>query len=341
MQLKPIDQQVLVLTGATSGMGLATARLAASLGTRLVLVARDQETLDNLVHELKSRGTDAIGVTADVTVQSEVQRIADRAIEHFGGFDTWVNLAGLTTYGTLDTVDVEDHRQLFEVNYWSVFYGSMVAARHLRKRGGAIINMGSILSDRAVPYQGTYCASKHAIKAFTDSLRMELQAEGAPISVSLIKPSSMDTPLRHHGKNYMTKEPENPPPAYDPMLTARAILHCAQHPQRDVAVGGGGKLITVLSNLAPGLADRFMARTMHRFQSTGNPAGPLSRNSLYRPSGDGRISGGTSPVLKHSPYTQMQLHPKTTAAVLTVGAGLLALAVTGKRKQRPKSLFRD
>lgn len=337
MQLKPIDEQIMVLTGASSGMGLVTARMASERGARLVLVARDEDALAKLADELKGRGREAMHVVADVTQEAEVKKVAEQAIEHFGGFDTWVNLVGLTIYGAMDRVAVEDHRRLFETNYWSVFYGSLEAAKHLRQRGGAIINMGSILSDRAVAYQGTYSASKHAIKAFTDVLRMELMHDGAPVSVTLIKPSSMDTPLRHHGKNYLSKEPENPPPAYNPELTAEAILYCAQYPKRDVVVGGGGRLITALAHMAPGVTDFFMAKTMRRVQTTDNPAGPRSRHSLYGPSGDGRERGGTKGALRHSPYTRMQLmRPRSKVAVVAmgVGAGVLGMAIL-RRQRRP------
>ena len=148
--------------------------------------------------------------------------------------------------------------KLFEMNFWGVVYGSLEATKHLQKRGGALINVGSVTSDRALPLQGMYSTSKYAVKGFTDALRMELQAADAPISVTLIKPTSIDTPFPLHAKNYMDEDPTLPPPVYAPEEVAEAILHCAQTPERDVIVGSGGKLISVMGQHAPQLADKAM-----------------------------------------------------------------------------------
>jgi NAD(P)-dependent dehydrogenase (short-subunit alcohol dehydrogenase family) len=161
---------------------------------------------------------------ADVGREQDVRRIAEDTIRRFGGFDAWVNNAGVSIYGRLLDVSIEDQRKLFETNFWGVVYGSRVACDVMRRRGGALINIGGALSDRAIPLQGTYCASKHAVKAYTDALRMELEKEGAPISVTLIKPSAIDTPYKRHAKNYLLVEPDNPPPVYAPELVAEAIF---------------------------------------------------------------------------------------------------------------------
>lgn len=144
----------------------------------------------------------------------------------------------------IEEVDLADHRPLFETNYWGVVHGSLVAVAHLKSHGGVLINVGSSLSDRATPLQGTYCASKHAVKGFTDALSMELETENAPIQVCLIKPSAIDTPYVQHAKNYLPVEPLNPPPVYAPAVVARAIIRCMEHPQRDVFVGSAGKAIS-------------------------------------------------------------------------------------------------
>ncbi len=327
----------MVLTGASSGMGLVTARAAARWGARLVLVARDEKVLNDLVEEIASKGGQAIAVPADMTIEADVQRVADQAIEHFGGFDTWVNIAGLTIYGPIEEVEREDHRQLFETNYWSAFNGSLVAAQHLRSHGGALINMGSILSDISVAYQGSYCASKHAVKAFTNALRMELEATHAPISVTLIKPSSIDTPLRHHGKNYFSKEPQNPPPVYAPELVAQAVIQCAQYPRREIVIGGYGRLMTFFTNLAPRLSELFLEKTAANLQTTKNPAGPREKNSLYGPSENGLERGGMKLVLERSPSTQAQLKP-CAAAAIGVGAGVLATVLLTSRRGPKREL---
>jgi NAD(P)-dependent dehydrogenase (short-subunit alcohol dehydrogenase family) len=202
VSLKPLNNQTLVITGASSGIGLSTAQKAAAAGAKVVLASRNEQALAGIVREIEAKGGQAIYVVADVSKREDVQRIADTAIEKFGGFDTWVNDVGVSIWGRIEQVSDEDHRQLFETNFWGLVYGSTIAAAHLKKRGGALINLGSVASDQAIPLQGMYCASKHAIKGFTDALRMELEEEGAPISVTLIKPAAIDTPFPQHAKNY-------------------------------------------------------------------------------------------------------------------------------------------
>ena len=170
-----------------------------------MLVSRNGAALHDLARELAGRGTPAIAVVADTGRREDVQRVAKRAIEEFGGFDTWVNGAAVALYGTSEQVPVEDQRRLFEVNYWGVVNGSLIAASHLRRRGGAIINIGSVLSDRTMILQTAYSASKHAVKAFSDGLRMELEQDGAPVSVTLVKPSAIDTPYSEHARSYLAR----------------------------------------------------------------------------------------------------------------------------------------
>jgi short-subunit dehydrogenase len=322
VRLKRLNEQVIVITGASSGIGLVTARMAAQRGARLVLAARNEEALRELVDEIKAAGGEATFVDADVTQEEEVERIARAAVERFGGFDTWVNNAGVSIYGRVLDVSIDDHRQLFETNYWGLVHGSRVACEHLKQRGGALINIGSVLSDRAIPLQGTYCASKHAVKGYTDALRMELEEEGAPISVTLIKPSAIDTPYREHAKNYLPVEPQNPPPVYAPETVAEAILHCAEHPERDVYVGGGGRALSAMGENAPRLTDKVMERTMFGLQQTDKPANASRKEGLYYPSGELEERGGyDGHVAESSLYTKASLHPIITGALL-FGSGL-------------------
>ena len=327
MKLKPLHQQTMVITGASSGIGLATARMAADRGARLVLAARNEDALRDIVAEIRDRGGQAIAVPCDVGKEEQIVLLANRAQQEFGRFDTWVNDAGVSIYGKIEDVPVEDQRKLFETNVWGVVHGSRVAAEHLRRHGGgAIINIGSILSDVAVPLQGTYAASKHAVKGLTDALRMELMMEGAPISVTLIKPSAIDTPYRNHARNYLGDgQPELPPPLYAPQLVAQAILHAAEHPVRDLIVGGGGRMMTAMGQLFPGFTDWYMAKAMpsqERRQMNDRPRG----DNLRRPGYGGEERGGyPGMVMSVSPYTWTQMHP---VAALAIGAGIAGLAAT-------------
>jgi len=324
-RLKKISDQAIVITGASSGIGLVTARLAAKRGARVVLNARNEEALRQVTDEINAQGGEAIYVVGDVGRYEDVKRIADEAIRRFGGFDTWVNNAGVSIYGPILEQSLADQRQLFETNYWGVVHGSMVACQHLKQRGGALINVGSVLSDIAIPIQGTYCASKHAIKGYTDALRLELEEEGAPISVTLIKPSAIDTPYTRHAKNLMSVEPQNPPPVYAPDLVAEAILHCAEHPERDLYVGGGGKALAAAGHYAPRLTDKMIEATMFDMQKSDRQKPPARPDSLYAPIDDGEERGGyPGHVAESSVYTKAARHPLITGSLIA-GLGLAVL----------------
>src|SRR5829696_643356 len=324
VKLKRIEDQVVVITGASSGIGLATAKMAAERGARVVLVARDPDGLASAKVEIEGAGGRAITVVADVSNFEEVRLVARRAVESFRGFDTWVNNAGLSIYGPIEEVPVEDARRLFDVNYWGVVHGTLTALSHLKDHGGAIINLGSVLSDRAIPLQGHYSASKHAVKAFTDTLRMELEKEEAPISVTLIKPGAIDTPFPEHARNYMEAEPKHPPPVYDPSVVAEAILFCAEHARRDLIVGGGGKMTAALENV-PRVADRYMRATMFDQQKMKKPSRRKRDDSLYEPRGGGRERGNyPGTVRKRSIYTMTSMHRMATVlSAAAVGAGVV------------------
>jgi len=326
VKLKKLEEQVIVITGASSGIGLVTARMAAKQGARLVLNARNEEALRQITGEINALGGEAIHVTGDVGRYEAVRTIGDEAVRRFGGFDTWVNNAGVSIYGDVLDQSLEDHRRLFDTNYWGVVHGSMVACGHLRIRGGALINVGSALSDRAIPIQGTYCASKHAVKGYTDALRMELEEAGAPISVTLIKPSAIDTPYRQHAKNLLPLQPLNPPPVYSPETVAEAILHCAEHPEREVYIGGGGRALAAFGYYAPRVTDKVMEATMFDLQKSDQPRSANRKDSLHGPSEDGLERGGyPGHVAESSAYTKASLHPLWTAALIA-GVGLVIAA---------------
>jgi short-subunit dehydrogenase len=303
--------------------------MAAKRGTRLVLASRNDDTLGRLCEEINTSGGEAIFVNADVGKEGDVKKIAAEALHKFGNFDTWVNNAGVSIYGELLEVPIEDFRRLFDTNFWGVVYGSLTAARNMELNGGAIINIGSTLSDRAIPIQGMYSASKHAVKGFTEALRMELEANNRPISISLVKPSAIDTPYKDHAKNYLENEPTNPAPVYAPETVAEAILHCAENPTRDVFVGAGGKVLSAMGNYAPRLMDKYMENVMIEGQKSDRPTNGRDREGLYGPHDDSLSERGgyEGHVAESSLYTTASLHPAITSAVATgaalaLGAGL-------------------
>jgi short-subunit dehydrogenase len=202
--------------------------MAAKGGAKLVLASRNEEALARLAHEIRRNGGQAIYVAADVGVEEDVDRVAETAIRTLGGFDTWVNNAGVSIFGHCDEVSIEDMKRMFDTNFWGVVYGSRAAVRHFKERGepGAIVNTGSFFGDRATPVQSTYSASKHAVHGWTDALRMELEAQDASVSVTLLHSGRIDTPYNEHAQSYFARQPAHLGMVYPPEAVAEAI--CTQ-----------------------------------------------------------------------------------------------------------------
>lgn len=323
-KLRKLNQQVMLITGATSGIGLVTARHAARRGAKLMLISRSEPELRELSNELQSAGHPALFAVADVADEPALQEAAERTCSHFGRIDTWFNNSGVSTYGRVAEVPIADQRRVFETNFWGVVLGSRLALDYLCRTGGALINMGSVLSDCSIPLQAMYCASKHAIKGFTDALRQEIEAAHLPISVTLIKPTAIDTPFPMHARNYLPCEPKLPPPLYAPEVVARAVLFAAEHPRRDIVVGGAGVMAIALANLAPRLYDRISAATMLRLQQMAYPKEP-HRDGISGPSSElcERSDGRHFPVFERSLYTDV-LTSSLLSGVLFHGGTLLS-----------------
>jgi len=281
-KLKPLAEQVIVITGASSGIGLATAKLAAKRGAKVVLAARSEDATGAIVEELNRDGGAAVFVACDVSKREQVEELARAATEHFGRIDTWVNNAGVSIYGRLDEVSEADSRRLFDTNFWGVYYGSLTALRYLKENGGAIINLGSEVSEAIIPLQGMYSASKHAVKGFTDALRVEIQTvDKSPVSITLIQPTATDTPFPQHARNYMDQEPKLPTPLDQPEDVAEAILNAAVKPTRSKKVGALSKVNTITAKLMPKAGDKVAAKQTDRQQYSEPPRHP--EGTLDRP----------------------------------------------------------
>jgi NAD(P)-dependent dehydrogenase (short-subunit alcohol dehydrogenase family) len=337
LRLKPLGEQVVVITGASSGIGLVTAKHAAQRGACVVLAARNANDLHHATEAIRRSGGRAVYAVADVADATQVEAIAGTAIREFGRIDTWVNNAAVSMYGRIMDLSTEDMRRQMDVNYWGQVYGSRTAVQHLRRRGGALINVGSALSDRAIPLQGGYCAAKHALKAFTDALRMELEEEGIPIAVTLVKPASIDTPFFEKARTYLGVEPQPVPPVYAPEVVSEVILHAAQYPLRELIAGGSGAKLNA-ARFAPRLADLYMERWTFDSQLTDKPVNGRSDN-LYEPvpaDGGERGRNWEGHTRESSVYTRAALHSRATAAVIAaVALGLGAAAVSRRVAYRP------
>ena len=338
---KPLGRQTIVITGASSGIGRATALAAARRQARVVLVSRNEAALDEVAREISSLGGESLVAAADVADRSAVDAVADAAVAKFGAIDTWVNDAGVSLYGRLDENTEAEQRALFDTNLWGVVNGSLAAARHMAVNGGAIINLGSIASDFAFPLQGMYCASKHAIKGFTDALRVELMASAPDISVTLIKPASIASPLVEQVANRTSREPKLPPPLYAPEEVANAILHAAVQPRRDINVGGAGVLLSFVAVHFPHLTDVLS----QRFGAAAEQGGPMQnrRGNLFEAGRDravassadkGRRSGYTRAVLS-TPSLGSTLARIAVAALSTAGGGDTRGPVARTRRPMP------
>lgn len=331
--LKPLADQVIIITGASSGIGLATARKAAEAGARVVLASRNGEALAEIERDIRAKGGTAIHVVTDVSKREELEHLASEAITAFGGFDTWVNNAGLGIFGRLDTVSEEDHRQLFEINFWGLVNGTLIAAAHLKGKGGAIINLGSVASDIGFPVQGMYCASKHAIKGFTDAFRAELEEAGTPVSVTLIKPTAINTPFPEHAKNYMDREAKLPPPVYSPEDVAEAIVHAAAHGGRDYYIGGAGKMFSEMNKHMPRAVDWMGAHVISK-QSAGDGPATNQTGSLHGPGRDGEVHGKSPHHVMRSTYTKASMYSSmypVWAGAIMAGAGLAAASLWNRK----------
>lgn len=323
--LKPLRQQTLVITGASSGIGLATARKAAAAGAAVMLVARDEAALRAAVEDIRAKGGRAEFTVADVSDEDDVSRVVDSTARLLGGFDTWVNDAGVTIYAPLAETSTADHARLFQINYWGVVYGSKAAVAHLKARGGgALINVGSLASDIGTPNFGAYTASKHAVKGYTDSLRIELLREKAPVSVTLIKPSGIDTPIADNAHNQLGGEAQIPPPFYAPEVVAAAILHAAVTPKRDIIVGGVGMLQIMFATHFPWLADRLSTGAADVLVDKKKP--DRSVDALNHPGTEGGQASVRGVGKPFSAYTYTQTHPRVAAGLGAAFLGGLLFA---------------
>lgn len=321
-RLKPLDRQIVLITGASSGIGLATARMAAKAGARVFLVARNATALATIRDDLVAAGAEADFAVADVGDRDQLRAAAEAATARFGPLDTWINVAGVAIYAPLLETPVVEHERLFRTNYWGVVHSAAIAIPLLRARGGAFITVGSVVSDIGTPILGAYAASKHAVKGFIDSLRIELLRERAPISVTLLKPSGVGTPLAEHAANHMGAAARLPPPVYTPEVVARAILHAAQRPCRELTVGGVGLMQILAAAHSPRLADRVSSLVPPLLKDERRPA--PARDSLERFGDGGRTRSPFETSRPFSLYTDARLNPGAALALAALaGAGAL------------------
>ncbi|MBA3549242.1 MAG: SDR family NAD(P)-dependent oxidoreductase [Nannocystis sp.] len=290
---KPIADQVVVVTGASSGIGREVTIQLVNRGATVVAVARDLERLEALAASLAlARGRIEVA-TADVAVWEQVRGVAEATVQQFGRIDTWVNNAAVSMYATVADSTVEEIARVIEVNLLGQVHGVKAALPAMQAQGrGTIINVASVLAGRSVPLQSAYCASKHGVQGFMEALRMELQYQSPGIDVTVILPSSMNTPLFSHALSKLGVMPKPIPPIYAPQVAADAIVFAAEHPRRDIVAGGAGKALLILQRLCPDVLDWYMTSGGRFFRKQRTLLPDDGQNNLFSPvQGPGEVRG--------------------------------------------------
>lgn len=283
-QLKPINQQVVAIVGASSGIGRETAIRFAKRGAKVVVAARSESGLASLVEEIRALGGDATYIVADVSDFQQVKAIADKTVEVYGRLDTWVHAAATGVLAPFEKITPEEFKRVIDVNLTGQAYGAMAALPHLKREGrGALIHISSVEARRAIPLQSPYSASKHGVEGFLEALRVELKHEGLPISVTNILPSVINTPYYNKVRTKLGVKPTGVPPYYQPSLVADAILYTAEHPTRDFIVGDVGKIVDLLQRLSPELVDGLLLLIGFPGQRTNEPKSEDAPNNVFEP----------------------------------------------------------
>jgi len=329
MKLKPVQEQVVVIAGASSGIGRETALRFAEGGAKVVVTARSESGLTSLVDEITRRGGQGAHAVCDVSDFNQVKGVAETAVRTFGRIDTWVHVAAVSLYARFEDTSPEEFRRVIEINYLGQVHGALAALPYLRQGGGgALISVSSVEAIVSLPLNSAYSASKHAVEGALDALRRELMAEGVPISVTSVKPATINTPFFNNALNKMDVKPIGPPPIYQPDVVADCVLYAAEHPVRDLFAGGGGKMMAVGQMLAPKLVDKAMARVGISYMGTDQPEPGGAPGNLFEPrDSENRTEGDFSTrARRFSLYTWMETHPglsRLAAGGLLAGTAFL------------------
>jgi NAD(P)-dependent dehydrogenase (short-subunit alcohol dehydrogenase family) len=325
--MKPI----VVVTGASAGVGRATVRAFARDGADIGLLARGIDGLEAARLEVEAAGGRALVLPADVADADQVEAAADRVERELGPIDIWVNNAMVSVFSPVKELQADEVKRVTEVTYLGVVHGTLAALKRMLPRDhGAIVQVGSALAYRGIPLQAAYCGAKHAIQGFTESLRCELLHDGSRVHVTMVQLPAMNTPQFDWVKSRMPREPQPVPPIYEPEIAAEAIVWAASHQRRELSVGAPTVAAIVGNKIASGLFDRYLAKTGYDSQQTDQPADPYRPDNLWAPlSGDhgahGRFAARSA---KSSPQTWANEHLKI---VLGLAAGSAAMMWSARR----------
>ena len=327
MQLKPIEEQVVALMGASSGIGRETALRFARQGAKVVVSARGEEGLDSLVEEIRAEGGEAIAVPADTSEFEQVKAVADRAVEEYGRLDTWVHLAGVGLFATFEQTTPEEFERVIDVNLMGQVYGAMAALPHIKREGrGALIHISSVEAKRSFPFHSAYAASKHGIDGFLEALRVELKHDGWPIGVTQVMPATINTPFFDKGRSKLGVKAVGIPPIYEPETVANIILYAAENRARDLVSGGAAQALILNQRLSPRMLDAVLAtRAGFAPQKTDEPRSEDDPDNLYAPIRGHDTTRNGFRALSRSLYNWLEMHPTVKrGAAAGTALGLMA-----------------
>ncbi|WP_084960177.1 SDR family oxidoreductase [Thermoactinospora rubra] len=338
-----LRDKVVVVTGASGGVGRAVVRELGARGAKVALIARGEAGLGAAAVDVGAAGGDARAYEADVAVYEEVRRAAERAEADLGPIDVWINVAFSSVFARFRDIEPEEFERTTKVTYLGYVWGTKVALDLMRPRGrGAIVQAGSALSYRGIPLQSAYCGAKHAIKGFTESVRVELLAERSPISITMVQLPALNTPQFDWVRSKLRRHPQPVPPIYQPEVAARAIVHAAEHPERKEYWVGTPTVMTLLANrVAPALVDRYLARTGEKSQQVQGDkpdSEPLrGPGNLWEPADEWRDHGAHGSFDDRSHPRSLQLwlsrHRGPVLAALASGTAVaVLLRRTGNRR---------
>jgi NAD(P)-dependent dehydrogenase (short-subunit alcohol dehydrogenase family) len=330
MRLKTVEEQVVVVFGASSGIGRETALRFARRGAKVVVAARTESALSSLVTEIQQFGGEAIYCVSDAADFEQVKGVADLAIQHFGRIDTWAHVAGTAVIGPFEQTTPEEFKRVIEVNLLGQVYGAMVALPHLKHEGrGALVHVTSVEARRSLPLQSSYSASKHGVEGFLDALRVELAHEKVPVSITNIMPGVINTPFYTKVRSRLGVQPTAVPPFYHPRIVADAILYAAEHPVRDMIVGDVGRVLEFLQRLSPAAMDALLLAIGFKGQRTDVPRPVDTPDNLFSTVPDERVSGDQGSLVVPSFFEWLDRVP--AASTLLTAAALGAVALIGSQ----------
>ena len=327
---------IVVLTGASAGVGRATAAMLAKRGCKIGLIARGAEPLEETRAMVEAAGGEAIALPLDVADAAAVDAAAEQVETRFGPIDTWINAAMVTVFSPVSEMTAEEFRRVTEVTYLGTVHGTLAALKRMRQRDyGTIVQVGSALSYRSIPLQSAYCGAKFAIRGFTDALRSELIHDGSRIRLSMVQLPGLNTPQFEWARNHLPQRPRPVAPVYQPEVAARAIVRAAEEAPRELWVGGSSVQAILGTMVLPGLLDRLLAARAYSGQQTSEPALERADNLETSYPGKHRAHGRFG---RHARTRAIRLSSGTVRAALlgTAGAAVAATSVLAAQSRRAR-----